>query len=397
MRVCVVSEYYPRPGDPVLGVWAHRQALAARRAGAEVRVLVLDRPVPPLRSVAAAARGRPGPLAGDLRTLARQPTRVTLDGIAVEYVRYLSPPRGRGYASWHRYARGPLARALERTAAAWPFDLVHAHHAVPAGAAAGFYAGPRRVPLVVSVHGGDVLGPLVQSPAARATVGETLRGAATVLCNSAETFSRAAALAGSSGRVRIVHLGTEIPTEPPPKRPDPTVATIAHVIPRKRHIDVLDALTLLRDRLPRLRWLVIGDGPELGRLRAIVRERGLEGRVEFAGAVEPERALELLGGCHAMALPSIAEAFGVAYVEALAHSMPAIGCAGEGGPEEIAALGDGMVLVPPRSPRALAAALERVLDDPGPLAVSARALAARHFSWDRCGEATVAAYRDALA
>ena len=29
MRVLVVSEYYPRRGDPVLGIWAHRQALAA--------------------------------------------------------------------------------------------------------------------------------------------------------------------------------------------------------------------------------------------------------------------------------------------------------------------------------------------------------------------------------
>ena len=49
MRVTVVAEYYPRPDDPVLGVWAHRQALAARDAGADVRVLVLDRPMPPGR------------------------------------------------------------------------------------------------------------------------------------------------------------------------------------------------------------------------------------------------------------------------------------------------------------------------------------------------------------
>ena len=54
-----------------------------------------------------------------------------------------------------------------------------------------------------------------------------------------------------------------------------------------------------------------------------------------------------------MALPSVDEAFGVAYVEALACGVPAIGCAGEGGPEEIAALGEGMLLVPPRDPDAL--------------------------------------------
>ena len=41
MNVCVVAEYYPRRRDPVLGVWAHEQALATRAAGANVRILRL--------------------------------------------------------------------------------------------------------------------------------------------------------------------------------------------------------------------------------------------------------------------------------------------------------------------------------------------------------------------
>jgi len=48
VRVAVVAEWYPSPGDPVFGIWAHRQAVAARDAGAEVRVLALRRPIPPL-------------------------------------------------------------------------------------------------------------------------------------------------------------------------------------------------------------------------------------------------------------------------------------------------------------------------------------------------------------
>src|SRR5205823_224667 len=46
VNVVVVAEFYPSRRDPVLGVWAHRQALAARDAGAEVRVLVLHRLIP---------------------------------------------------------------------------------------------------------------------------------------------------------------------------------------------------------------------------------------------------------------------------------------------------------------------------------------------------------------
>ncbi len=51
VKVAVVAEFYPRRGDPVLGVWAHRQALAAQAAGAEVHVLVLHRLVPPRASL----------------------------------------------------------------------------------------------------------------------------------------------------------------------------------------------------------------------------------------------------------------------------------------------------------------------------------------------------------
>ena len=37
MKVAVVAEFYPRANDPVLGIWAHEQARAARAAGADVR------------------------------------------------------------------------------------------------------------------------------------------------------------------------------------------------------------------------------------------------------------------------------------------------------------------------------------------------------------------------
>src|SRR5437763_1899653 len=62
-------------------------------------------------------------------------------------------------------------------------------------------------------------------------------------------------------------------------------------------------------------------------------------------------------------LPSVDEALGVAYLEAMAGGVPAVGCRGEAGPEEIAAAGGGIVLVPPRSPAALAETIDALLSD----------------------------------
>ena len=384
MRVCVVAEYYPRPDDPVSGVWAHRQALAARAEGCEVQVLALDRPLP-----SAMALGDPKRLRRELDAIRARPRHARIDGIDVEYVRYLSPPRERSYAAWYRYARRPLARALGRV----DVDLIHAHYATPAGAAAQAYAAARHIPLVVSVHGGDLLTPLLQAPATRLRVAHVLSRAAAVLCNSAATRDRAAALCGRSDHMRVVHLGADVPDRLPPKSGE-AIATLGHVIPRKRHIDVLEALV----HLPDVRWIVIGDGPELPRLRQRAAALGLDDRVELLGALPHEEAMATLARARMMVLPSIDEAFGVAYVEALAQGAPAVGVAGEGGPEEIARLTDAIVLVPPRDPRALAAALERHLADPAGLerlAERGREAVRANFTWKACGEATVRAYRKA--
>lgn len=392
MNVCVVAEYYPRRRDPVLGVWAHEQAVAARAAGADVRVLALERPLPPLRALRS-----PRTAFRAMRAIASQPRHESRDGLRIEFVRFLAPPRGRTYASWDRWVRRPLERALERLDRDWQIDLVHAHYALPAGAAACGWTARRGMPVVVSVHGGDVHGPLLTGARARARVGEVLRTAAAVMCNSEDTLRRARALAGESMNGRVVRLGARPPRRPPAKRDEPTVATLGHVVARKRHEDVVRALAIASRQVSALRWVVIGDGPERACLERLAFDAGV--RAEWLGQLDHEDALCELARCHVMALPSVDEAFGVAYIEALACGVPAIGCRGEGGPEEIAATGDGMALVPPRDPTALAHRLVALLSDDGALerlGDAARRTAAEHFGWDACGRATVETYRAAL-
>jgi glycosyltransferase involved in cell wall biosynthesis len=393
MKVVVVAEFYPRAADPVLGVWAHRQALAARDAGADVRVLVLHRLVPPR----AALRAGPGALMAAARALAAQPRRATLDGLEVRYVPFVSPPRSRAYAAWGRWAAPSLGAALRTLRRDFPYDLVHAHNAVPAADAVLRAGAGRAVPLVVSVHGGDVFHTAPGSAAGERAVRHALTRARLVLANSAGTAAHARALGARTQRV--VHLGTDLPGSAGEPFDRPTIVTVAHLDPRKRHTDVLRALWLLRERHPRVHYLVIGDGPQRGTLEALARELGLADRLELAGQLPHAQALALARRAHVFAMPSVDEAFGVAYVEAMAGGLPAIAARGEPGPEEIAALGDGMSLVAPGEVEALAHRLDALLGDAHhrrEAGRQARETVERHFTWAACGTATVAAYGEAM-
>jgi glycosyltransferase involved in cell wall biosynthesis len=393
-KVVVVAEFYPSRRDPVLGVWAHRQALAARAAGAEVRVIVLHRLVPPRAELArgpvAAARG--------LAERAREPRRQLRDGIEVEYVSFVSPPRGRSYASWGAWAAPSLALALRRLARSFPFQVIHAHNAVPAGDAV------RRarlsVPLVVSVHGGDVLYTAPRTAGGERAVERALGAARLVLANSQGIAQLARAHGAFS--TRVVHLGAELPEAPRRGRrreSPPTLITVGHLVARKRHADVLRALAVLGTRHPTLRYAIVGDGPERVALEGLARRLGVQERVDFLGQLAPAEALARASHATLFVMPSTEEAFGVAYVEAMAAGVPAIGCRGEPGPEEIAAAGDGFVLVPPGDIERLTQRIDELLSDPHRLREAgqrARASVAASFTWERCGEQTLAAYRQAL-
>lgn len=389
MRVAVVSEFYPRAHDPVLGIWAHRQALAARDAGADVRVIVLHRPVPPR-----ATRPRDAPKA--LAAMLAQPRSSTLDGLEVQYVPFLAPARQGSYGSWGAWAAPSLAVALRRLRRRFAFDLVHAHNAVPA-ADATLRAGTR-APLVVSVHGGDVYFTAPRYEAGARAVRRAFSAARLVLANSAGIEHDARRL--GAHRTRVVRLGADVPADAAQHKADaPTLVTVGHLVARKRHADVIRALWLLRDRLPDLRYLVIGDGPEREPLARLAAQLGVADRVELAGQLAHAVAMSRARAAHVFVMPSVDEAFGVVYVEAMAAGLPAIGARGEAGPQEIAGVGEGLRLVAPGDVEALAAEIEGLITDPQyakDLGEAARETVLRAFTWEACGRATVAAYQDAL-
>lgn len=143
--------------------------------------------------------------------------------------------------------------------------------------------------------------------------------------------------------------------------PDAVVlGCVAQLIPRKGHATLLASLPQLIARTPALHAILFGAGHLETRIAEQIGELDLTARVTLAGFREDLDAL--LPGLDLLVHPAEREGLGVAVLEALAARVPVVAGAAGGIPE---AIEDGVtgLLVAPNDPVALAAAIERVLDD----------------------------------
>jgi len=156
-----------------------------------------------------------------------------------------------------------------------------------------------------------------------------------------------------------------IPTRPrrPPLGERPSIGFAGRLV-KKKGVDVLLAATaeLLR-RVPSVRLVVVGDGPERALLEALAASLRIDHAVEFVGHVDRATAEQILDVCWLQAVPSVwEEPFGLVAAEAMMRGT-AVVASGSGGLTEQVVDGETGYLVPPGDASALAHALERVVVD----------------------------------
>jgi glycosyltransferase involved in cell wall biosynthesis len=187
-------------------------------------------------------------------------------------------------------------------------------------------------------------------------------------------------------------------------RPDPQPAALEVVfagrhIPEKRPTAVVPAVRRARERLPTLRGLIFGDGPERPAVLAAIEREGLAGIVEAPGFVPSEEVDRRLRESLCMVLPSSREGYGLIVVEASAAGVPSVvAAAPDNAAVELVDEGLNGFIAASAAPEDIAEAILRVHEAGPALRTSTAdwfAANARRLSLANSLEAVVAAYERA--
>jgi glycogen(starch) synthase len=320
MRILVVSQMYPGPSAPDLGIFVQQIAEELERQGHELAYAVLDR------------RG----------------------GSPVKYARL-------------------AARAVAEARRFRP-EVVYGHFLFPAGGAAAIAARAARSGLVVTAHGRDV-----RNIASIAAVGRAtrlaLRRARVIAVSDYLRRELVAKLPELHGRVDVIDCGVDLERFRGRDAADartrlgwdgdpPFYVSVGTLDERKNVVRLADAFATLEHGS----LAFVGEGP--------LRPR-LEGRprVLLAGRVPHARVAEWIGAGDVVCQPSLIEPFGQALLEALASERSVVATR-IGGPPEFVTPAAG-VLVDPASIGSIGDGLRRAAALPTPNH-AARAVAAEH-------------------
>ncbi|MHB0857152.1 MAG: glycosyltransferase family 4 protein [Anaerolineae bacterium] len=153
---------------------------------------------------------------------------------------------------------------------------------------------------------------------------------------------------------------------------------VGYLVRGKGLATLLRAMRLLVDRGYDPQLDLVGEGPERRRLERLIAALGLRERVTFHGYTAQNQLAPHYRACDVFVLPTRYEAFGMVLVEAALCGAPVVASRVGGVPEAVRD-GETALLVPPDDPSSLAAAIARLLDDPG----RARAMGLAGFRWAR--------------
>ena len=375
IRLLVFSSLFPNARMPSHGVFVENRLRHLRDGGrVEARVVA---PVPWFPSS--------DPRFGRFAQYAQVPARETRFGLDVVHPRFLTlPVVGMNVAPLAMaFAARPVIAALR--ADGYDFDAIDAHYFYPDGVAATLLAKWFDRPLVITARGSDIT-QLPGYAGPRQMIRWAADRAAGIVTVCAALKTQLVALGADATKIEVLRNGVDLdgfrPIDPQDARARMAlpltgriVASVGHLIPRKGHELVIEAVA----RLPDVTLLIAGSGPERAALEALARRLDVAGRVRFLGQLAHADLPLVYSASDALVLASSNEGWANVLLEAMACGTPVV-ATDVGGSREVIEAPEAGLLVTQRDATTIAAALQRLLSALPDRAATRRY--AERFSWD---------------
>lgn len=283
---------------------------------------------------------------------------------AAIWEKYFSIPGNAGLPTAGAFFAARILPAILKSHRETPFDVIHAHAALPCGHAAAIVGHRLSIPFIVSVHGLDAFftrqaGGLTGNWCRRMAE-KVYRSANSVICISEKV--REQVISKMHANVTVIYNGVDTEQFFPETEPSShlKVLSVGNLIAIKGHALLLRAFSRVLSDIPNCSLEIIGEGPERKKLGDLVSELGIANRVHFSGRQSRDYVAGAMRRCSIFVLPSVFEGLGCVYLEAMACSKPAIGCRGQG-IEEVIEHGKSGMLVTPENEHELAEAMRALL------------------------------------
>lgn len=387
----MLTPWFPnRPGDSA-GAFVGNSALAVSRAGWRVGALVV-RPWMP-RSLRRFANNM---ARGDLSTEA-------FPLAALATVRVPTLPRLMLRSLTDTVSDGIIARALDHMARSIAADIIHVQ-TEGFGPIAAQVARRLGLPSVVTLHGINTHPQYLHASYQKARMRSGLMAADRVILVGDPLREFFKSYIGSDEKFQVVPNGIDLPPARPGKpifenRPRRLVS-VANLQEGKGIDLTLRALArLTSEGVSDWTYRIIGEGRERAALLKLTADLGLSDKVTFVGAIRHAEIFDALGSEDIFVLPSYREAFGIAYLEAMAVGLLTIGVMGQG-PSQFIRDGENGILLAPGDVEALVAALRDVLTGDcqrwRKVAREGQRTAQNAYTWDHHARQLVSVYEQAI-
>ena len=334
---------------------------------------------------------------GEYALFASIPRQENRHGIAVSHPRFPRIPKI-GMTVAPLLMALALRGELKRRNREVPFDLIDAHYFYPDGVAAVLLGKWLGKPVVITARGTDInLIPEYAMP--RKWILWAARQAAAMITVSDALRDRLIELGAESAKVRTLRNGVDLELfRPLPERTrirgklgldGPMLLSVGHLIERKGHHLVIEALV----QLPDMSLVIAGRGEMHSELERLAQRYGVAERVRFVGAVSQDDLVEYYNAADALVLASSREGMANVILESIACGTPVVGTPIWGTPEVISERRAG-VLAKDRTPQSIVAAVESLMAD-RPSRADVREFAMR-FSWDKTTQGQLEVFHRAL-